>query len=196
MLIVAGTPMPPAVQIEKSARCLWPERMRPFDKTFITVERPYQFSGEEGEGYSYPVSQFADSDLNTLLEQYREFEIVQAAHRSRMLFRETDVWLLTNIPIDQLPPYRLLTLRELFDAPLGVDVFKWQQVVKFMIGKDTVTVPDLMDGIGINREAAKKYMAIFVSEYGWEWVEGIRRPGARGPAPKSIHNVNNSRITY
>ena len=196
VLIVAGTPMIPAHQIEKAARCLWPERMRPFDKEFITIERSYQFSGNEGEGYSYPVAQFVDSDLNILLEQYREFEIVQAAHRSRMLFRETDVWLLTNIPIDQLPPHKLLTLRELFDAPLGVDVFRWQAVVEFIENQDIVTVPDLVEAVGINREAAKKYMAIFVSDYGWEWVEGIRRPGARGPAPKSIHNVNNSRITY
>ena len=186
VLVVAGTPMPPIQAIEKQARCLWPERMRPFDQSIITVDRAYQHTGEEGEGYTYPVPQFVDPDLNILLEQYREFEIVQTAHRSRMLFRETDVWLLTNIPIDQLPPLRLLTIRELLGAPEGVNPFKWLEVVKFVEEREFVMATDLVDVMGINRTTANKYLAIFVDERGWEWIEGIRRPGARGPAPKTI----------
>lgn len=186
VLVVAGTPMIPIPAIIQTAKCLWPERMRPFDATFSPVDRAYQHTGDDGEGYAYPVSQFTDPDLNTLLWQRREGEIVQSAHRSRMLSRLTDVYLLTNIPIEELPPNRLMTIRELFGAPEGVDVFKWGAVVEFIEGRDFVTSPDLVDGMGINREAANKYLGIFVEQYGWSWQVGIRRPGARGPAPKTI----------
>jgi len=186
VLIVAGTPMPPIKSFEKTAKSLWPERMRQFNTEFITVDRAYQYTGPDGEGYSYPVSQFTDPDLNVLLWQHREGEIIQAANRSRMLFRKTDVYLLTNIPIDELPPHRLLTIREMFGAPDDVDVFRWQEVMEYMERQTIVTVPDMVDDLGISVNTAKKYMAVFVREFGWEWVEGIRRPGARGPSPKSI----------
>jgi hypothetical protein len=195
ILVVAGTPMIPLYQIERAAKCLYPERMRPFDLSFRPVDRAYQYIGPEGEGYVYPVSVFSEQILNALLWQYREAEIIQAAHRSRMLFRpDATVWLLTNIPVDELAPDELLTIRELFGAPEGVDVFKWRTVVDFIESREFVTAVDLVDGVGINREAAVKYLGIFVASYGWEWADGIRRAGARGPAPKTITKPNNSRI--
>lgn len=189
VLVVAGTPQPPLAQIEKAARCLWPLRMQPFDQTLLTVDRPYPFAGTDGEGYSYPVAQFADPALNILLEQYREFEIVQAAHRSRMLFRDTDVYLLSNIPIAQLPVHRLLTIRELLGAPSGVDTFLWQRIVAFVEKQEIVTAVDLVEQFAINRDTAKKYMTLFVERHGWQWIEGIKRPGARGPSPKTIQRT-------
>ncbi len=186
VLVVAGTPMPPIYQIEAAAKCLWPARMRPFDTNWYTAERLYQFAGADGKGYAYPVSQFADPELNVLLWQYREGEIIQAAHRSRMLFRDTPVYLLTNLPIDELPPDRLLTIRELFGAPEGVNVFGWGDVVAFVESLEVVTTNDLVERMGVNRQTAKKYMEIFVESYGWLWDEAIRKPGARGPLPKAI----------
>lgn len=184
-LIVAGTPQPPLYQIEKTARCLWPERMTPFVVTTVTVERAYSHTGDDGAGFTYPVAQFLDADLNVLLEQYREMEIVQAAHRSRLLFRDTDVFLLTNIPIPQLPIARLLTIKELLSAPDATDAFLWQRVQEFVNRQDVVTAGDLVAEFGIHADTAKRYLALFVAQ-GWQWIEGIRRPGSRGPAPKTI----------
>lgn len=184
-LVVAGTPQPPLAQIEKAARCLWPFRMTPFVVTTVTVERAYSHVGDDGAGFTYPVAQFLDADLNVLLEQYREMEIVQAAHRSRLLFRDTDVFLLTNIPIPQLPIARLLTIKELLSAPDATDAFLWQRVQEFVNRQDVVTAGDLVAEFGIHADTAKRYLALFVAQ-GWQWIEGIRRPGSRGPAPKTI----------
>lgn len=195
VLIVAGTPQPPTAQIVKQALCLWPERMRPFDATMITADRAYSFVGDDGEGYSYPVAQFTDPDLNVLLEQYREFEIVQAAHRSRILFRETDVYLLTNIPITRLPISKLLTIRELLGVPDGINPFLWRRVVEFAEQQEFITAAELVNALGISDHSARRYMAILVDQNGWEWVEGIRK-GRRGPVPKTVKKQNNFAITY
>ena len=168
VLIVAGTPMPPLYEIEKIAKCLWPERMRPFDTSWITIDRTYRYTGPDGEGYAYPVSQFADPDLNILLEQGREKEIEQAAHRIRFLFRDKPVYLLTNLPIDALPPDRLLTIRELFDAPEGVDVFGWKRIIEFAERRGAVGTKDLIREFGIHRHTATKYVEILASLPGWE----------------------------
>ncbi len=194
VLIVAGTPMPPTAQIIKQAMCLWLERMRPFDSTMITVDRAYQFIGGDGEGYSYPVAQFADADLNILLEQYRDFEIVQAAHRSRVLFRETDVYLLTNIPVARLPIFRLLTIRDLLGVPDDVNPFLWRRVIEFADKQEFVTAADLVKTLGISDHSARRYMAILVAQNGWEWIEGIRK-GRRGPVPRTVQNPRNFAIT-
>jgi len=187
IIVVAGTPMPPIPSIVETAKCLWPERMRPFDDEFVTVDKLYDYRGEQGEGYSYPVSQFMDPDLNTVLWQQREGEIIQMAHRSRMLFRRTDVYLLSNIPIGELPPHKLLTIRELFGAPVGVDVFKWNDVLNFARTKSEkqgfVTVSDFVDGLGINKKTALKYIDILVESAEWELAIV---PSRGGRPPKAI----------
>lgn len=186
VLIVAGTPMPPIYQVEKTAKCLWPDRMRVFDKTWVTVDRHYQFIGSGDEGYTYPISQFADPDLNILLYQYREMEIVQAAHRARILTREKPVYLLTNLPVDELPPVELLSIRDLFGAPEGVNVFGWSDVLAWAVERNIVMASDLTEELGIHRETAKKYMQILVDDFGWTWEKAIRKPGTRGPLPKAV----------
>lgn len=185
VLIVAGTPQPPLFQIEKLAKSIWRKRMRPFDPTWYAQPRRFMYE-DNGQGYAYPVSMYADPELNAVLWQYREAELIQAAHRARILFRDVPVYLLTNIPIDELPPFKLLTIRDLMDAPEGVDVFGWERVVKFIESREFVITNDLTDELGINRDTAKKYMQIFVDSRGWEWTEGIRRKGARGPTPRAI----------
>lgn len=192
VLIVAGTPMPPFYQIVKMAAALFPERMRLFDTRWWTVDKQFNFTGDEGEGYTYPVSQFADPELNIFLWQMREAEIIQAAHRSRMLFRGTDVdvYLLTNIPIDELPPSRLLHIRELFGAPEGVDVWKWTAVVEFADleteRKGHVTVTDFVDNLGVDRRTASKYMDGLIA--GGKWQQAIA-PSSGGRPSKSISRL-------
>lgn len=191
VLIVAGTPMPPIPAIVKMAKCLWPRRMRPFNDAFVTVDRLYQYAGEEGEGYSYPVSQFIDPELNTILWQKREGEIIQMAHRSRMLSNKTDVYLLTNIPVDELPPYKLLTIRELFKAPLGVDVFKWGEVIEFADSLGAVGTKDLMEKFGFHRDTARKYVEFLAALPGWE-IMAVKSSGAGRPQNGARRMDNNA----
>ena len=177
VLVVAGTPMPPLYQIEKMAKCLWPERMRAFDKTWFTVDRRYNFTGPDGEGYAYPVSQFGDPELNVLLWQYRDGEIVQAAHRARILFRDVSVYLLTNLPIDDLPPTQLLTIRELLGAPEGVDVVGRRMIVAFAETLGAVGTKDLVENFGIDPRTARKYIGFIAEMPGWEIMAVRTGPG-------------------
>ena len=77
--------------------------------------RPYQYQDENGDGREVEVREFKDERLNMLLKTSREYEIAQAAHRIRLLLSpgEKKIWLLTNLPIDGLPPTKLTTLAEI-----------------------------------------------------------------------------------
>ena len=78
--------------------------------------RPYQYREDEtGNGYAVEVREYKDKRLNLLLKTYREYEIAQAAHRIRPLLYpgQKKIWLLTNLPIDELPPTRVTDLAEL-----------------------------------------------------------------------------------
>jgi hypothetical protein len=83
---------------------------------------------------------------------------VQAIHRARPLIRAVDVWLLTNVPLSDLP-VELVSLRELFDAPEGVDVYRWPEVVQLakqrMDTAGMVTTADLVDA-GLCKPAAAR----------------------------------------
>jgi len=183
VLIVAGTPQPPLFQIEKLAKSIWRKRMRPFDLTWYSMPRRYMYE-EDGKGFEYPVSMYADAELNTILWQQREAEIIQAVHRARILFRDIPVYLLTNVPIDELPPHKLLSIRELMDAPMGVDVFKWTAVLKWadteFDKRGALTTSDFVDEFGISKPTALKYMDTLVADGGWE-LAIMKSSGGRPP---------------
>ena len=168
VLIVAGTPQPPLYQIEKLAKALWPTRMRPFDTRWYAVDRTYNYIDEEGNGWAYPISIFADHELTDLLWQYREAEIIQAAHRARILFRDVPVYLLTNIPIAQLPPTKLLSIQDLMGAPQGVNAFAWPEVVAYAEEMQEVATKDLQERFGLDSRTARKYVTLLAEQPGWE----------------------------
>lgn len=184
VLVVVGTPQPPLFQIEKTAKAIWNKRMRPFDTKWYTRERVYNHIDADGNGWCYPVSAYADEELNEILWQYREAEIIQAAHRARILFRDVPVYLLTNVPIDELPPTELLTIRDLMNAPEGVDVFKWTEVVLFAENCESeqgfVSVGDLVSGLDISKPTALKYIDSLISSGTWE-LAIVKSTGGRPP---------------
>jgi hypothetical protein len=53
-----------------------------------------------------------DPDLQTILHQIREQEIVQSIHRVRPVLSTKPIWLLTSLPVDNLPPTRLTSMLE------------------------------------------------------------------------------------
>ena len=183
VLIVAGTPQPPLFQIEKQAKSIWRKRMRPFDPTWYALPRPFMYEAN-GKGFAYPVSMYADPELNAILWQYREAEIIQAAHRARILFRDVPVYLMTNIPIDELPPFKLLSIRELMGAPEGVDVFLWSDVLKWADEQfarfGAIVTSDFVNKFGINKRTALKYMDELVQGGGWE-LAIVKSTGGRPP---------------
>lgn len=178
-LIVVGAPQPPIQQLAEMAAMLYHERDEPFDLTWSTSDRPFAC-----QPWAWPIGGFwNDPDMQTLLEQCRELELVQAIHRARPLIRNVDVWLLTNVPIADLP-VELVSLRELFDAPEGVDPYRWPAVVSLaeerLDATGIVTTADLIASGLCQKAAGRRYIELLASQQGWRVVtapaDGRGRP--------------------
>jgi hypothetical protein len=185
-LAVVGTPQTPRHQITLLASSLLFERDEAFDATWVTELETYRYTDAEGKSWAKPISTFADPILRIFLWQLREAEIIQSAHRARILTRDVPVYLLTNIPIAELPPTKLMTITELMGAPPQVDVFNWAATVALIEQiyeeKSVVTVTDLMDRMDIKRSTALRYFDMLSrQDNGWE--VGLHRAGQKGGRP-------------
>jgi hypothetical protein len=98
---------------------------------------------------------------------------VQAIHRARPLIRDVDIWLLTNVPLPNIP-VELVSLHTLFDAPVGVDAYRWPEVVAVaqarMDAAELVTTADLVDAKLCQKPAAKKYLEALAQTHGWQII--------------------------
>lgn len=194
-LIVIGTPQPALHELEKLARMIFWKRMRPFRVgAFLPWSvnwTKYVYVDTEGRGREIPVGDLADEDLSALLRQLREAEIVQAAHRARPNLRPVDIWLLTNLPIGSLPPTELLSVHDLFQAPSGVDAYRWPAVKTVAEAKRQAGEPlysaDLAQHAGVSQDSAVRYLEVLVSTGDWQWPEPHIVPKrGRGPGAKAI----------
>lgn len=178
--IVAGTPQPAMSDIVRMAAMLYDERMEPFDLTW--TDRDIRYVGHH---YSYPAAGFwDDGDLQAMLWQYREAELIQMAHRARIVFNPAHVYLLTNLPIDELAPERLMTINELFDAPGGVqNPYRWPDVLaladeRYQAGQ-TITSTDLVERFGVAPGTARKWLDLLVAQQPGRWEPAVQ-PKKRG----------------
>ena len=193
-LIVLGTPQPTIEGIQEQAKMLFFDRDKPFASEWGERLVPYSYVDEDGKGRAYPCSGFwGDPDLQAVLNSVRESEIVQAAHRCRPVHNSVDIWLLTNLPIDQLPPVELLSLREVMGAPVGVNVFIWKGALDkmddFLRQAEenglAISVTEFAERGNVDPGTAKKYMQALVDTGQWVWDEAIR-PSRPGPRPRAI----------
>lgn len=186
-LIVVGAPQPPTPALLDAAAMLYHDRDEPFDTTWSTRDRPYA-----GQPWAWPIGGFwNDANLQTLLEQARESELIQALHRARPLIRDVDVWLLTNVPLDGIP-VALVSLRELFGAPEGVDPYRWPEVVALadqrMAAAGVVTSADLVDAGLCQKPAARKYLEALADQQGWAIVRAPADGRGQPPLACVKHN--------
>ncbi len=164
-LIVVGTPQPAIESLADQAAMLHQERRRPFTTTWSEEVRRY---GDLPAGYA--VSGFwHDGDLHALLLQAREAELVQAAHRVRPLFRPVDVWLLTNLPLPDLPPAAVWSASDLYQAPPGVDATRWPDVMA-LADDGPVTAADLVRVLGLAERTARRWIEAAADYPGWRVV--------------------------
>lgn len=200
-LIVAGTPQPNLASITETARMLFDKRMQPFSTEWSERDTAYSWRDDDGQARSYPVSGFwHDEDLQALLWQYREAEIIQAAHRIRPVRHAVDVWLLTNIPIDDLPPAELLTIADVFEAPGNVDPYRWPDLIAladrhYDEGK-MLTAGDVTTALKVDAHTARKWLDLLVTQQPERWMRPppeyvIPRQGRGRPAMTVVPNIGN-----
>jgi hypothetical protein len=113
--ILIGTPTPAPSDIIELASAIWVNDT-PLDTDMIKDDnwRPYQYTDVQGNGYAVEVREFKDERLNMLLHTYREGELIQAAHRIRpILYSGKHIYLQANLPLAELPPSRVTTIKQL-----------------------------------------------------------------------------------
>jgi hypothetical protein len=190
-LVVAGVPQPPVSQVELMARMIFFERDEPFNIQWFAKDVSYEWVGESGTGAAYPTSGFwGEPQLQAVLWSMREAEVIQAAHRCRPVNHEVDIWLLLNLPVRELPPERLLSLRELFGAPEGVSIWNWPDVLEYAEllydEREVVTSVDLCKKFGLTRKTAVKYLDKLVKEYHWVRAVAVTKGKTAGQPPKAV----------
>lgn len=195
-LFVVGTPMPSLTAMEKIARQIWDTRYRAFNNAWLSVPTAYHYITPTMQGVMVNVSEFADENLNIILRSVREAEIVQAAHRARPVFRPTDVWLFTNIPLEGLAPSKLVTVQAICDAPDNVSPKVWLdflEIVEEVAAQSpdgSVTATMLEGRVGVpERRTLHRYMDLLAKRHPdlWNVVPVLTRQ--RGRPYKSIVNV-------
>lgn len=188
-LFVLGTPQPDIYDLVKAAKMIFWEREEAFRVEWSVQPQAYAYVAPDGQGRQYPVAGFwHEPELQTILEIARDDEIIQAAHRARPVNHPCDIWLLTNIPIPELPPDELLTMAEALGTPEGVQPFSWAGILHLMENQETISLKDLTD-LGLNYSTARKYYALIRDQYGWE--EALRKP-AQGRPQKILRTFRDS----
>lgn len=167
--IIIGTPRPGPYDLVQAAKMIFFERNTAFQVNETDQFVAYQYVAPDGLGRAFPVRGYwSDPDLQAVLEMMRDDELVQMAHRGRPVNHPCDIWLVTNVPVDGLPPDELLTIRDVMGAPEGVHAFKWGNVVEWAKDRDSITVSDLIRDLGLNYETARKYLLQIGGLPGWE----------------------------
>ena len=165
-LIVVGTPMPPQADLLEAAAMLYDGRMEPFGTEWSVEDRPF-----DATEYVYPTGGYwSEPQLQALVDQYREAELMQSVHRARPLRRNVDVYLLTNAPVPGLP-VQLVSLHALFEAPEGVDPYKWpalrQWVQERVAQAGSVTASEIAAQAGVQWAAGKRYLEALAKQDGY-----------------------------
>lgn len=185
---VIGTPQPSAESIEYQARKLFHGRNQPFNPKWVETLVNYA-----GTDQGIPVSgMWNDSDLMTLLQQAREMEIVQSVHRVRPILSVKPIWLLTSLPVHQLPPNRLCTMLEAVnvDEIRGLSVFTFLDALDVasvnVIERGYCTSHDLQLMLSISRPQADKCLTA-LSQYDPDTFPMFKIRGVgRGNPPRAI----------
>lgn len=113
-VILLGTPTAPVEDIVEMGQAIWANDPTPLNPEIRYVWRRYAYKDSEGNGMEAQVWEFCDDRLNLILRTHREHEMIQAAHRIRpLLTAGKTIYLLSNLPIEELPPTQLTTLDKL-----------------------------------------------------------------------------------
>jgi hypothetical protein len=197
-LFVVGAPMPNRDVLIGLASQLYFDRMVAFGENWKSQYVAYRYVGLDGRGVEYPAGGFwGDKDLQALVWQRREAEIIQAVHRARPVLRAVPIYLLSNLPIPELPVDRLATAAELLGSKKPEKVrslYDWDRLEAFVAGRDLVAPKDIRDALGVKWETAKRYWQLLLDTGEWEVAPDavIRRRGRQPLTIRRITSVSTS----
>lgn len=168
-VIIYGTPQLPQSALERAGQMLYSERMAPFRLEYADQPQPYG-----GQPFAYPTPGYWDEPhIQGLLTMIREDEIEQSAHRVRPVSTPKPIWLLTGIPVPNLPVSVLMTTLDvlLFDLPaarreqllaMRLDPVRLCDAIDVatleIADKSYVTHFDLAMQLAIDERTARKYL--------------------------------------
>jgi hypothetical protein len=119
-----------------------------------------------------------------MLHQLREAEIEQAAHRGRPISRECDIWLMTNIPVEGLPPAQLMSETDLQEVPPGLLADPWVKLLDLADTRhrqgESILAADLTVYLKISLPTARKYLKNLADRYPSHWLYKKIPQGTRG----------------
>jgi len=133
-VILMGAPQGAPIDIIEMALAVYPDKNLDLSSTERWVSFNYQ--DVNGSGYEVRITDFADERLRKIAAFTRECEIVQCARRIRdTLSPGKRIYLLTNLPIEELPPSQLVTLEELAER-LDVDLSESRETVREIVRRE------------------------------------------------------------
>lgn len=180
VLFVVGTPMPPQHDIEGMTKIIYFNRMRPFQKRRAEDDKLWSKEEKHYEGHFTKQGQVGgyggDLDLQSVLWQHREAKIIQAVHRARINLFPIDVWLLSKIPIKELPPDHIRTITEIWGGPRrGIEAQRWLAFKEFADKRleegEVITSADVVSALGVTAATARKWITLLVEQEpdSWSW---------------------------
>ncbi len=198
-LIVVGAPSPDIQTVIRDATALSPFRQQAFGEideqgrvkpVFTRIEREYRIGdalrAEHGGMSPWRLvgGFWGDAALQNLYDQYREAELVQAMHRSRMNVRACDVWLLTSLPtaesLDGIwhdPPPQA-------GFPAGIPWKRWLKIEPWLQERhEPITYAELAKAAGVVETTARKnrWLDVIREHQPGEWdSEVLKRAGSGG----------------
>jgi DNA polymerase III delta prime subunit len=193
-LFIAGTPLPSHYDLETTARMIFFERMEPFNDFWSAQPVVYVNQVIGDDSAAYPVGNFwGDADLAAVVWQTREARIIQAAERARLNVLPNDVILLTNVPVRELPPDVLISVRALFGAPPSIDPYRWPEFLMladkhFGLGAP-LTSSAIAKHMGLSAPSARKWLDLLAEAQPDRWAyppPDYLLPKSRGKPPKTV----------
>lgn len=179
-VILLGTPQVSPDQLEEMAHALFQTDHEPVSMETEERWEPYAYQDADERGYEVKVRRYKDERVELLARLFKEDEIVQAAHRVRpLLHKGREIYLLTHLPLAELPPTRLVTLDEL--------------------AATLETNPKPVDGQGrITREFFNDFAKGFLVENGCVWLESLKPVLSQtlvNSTIKDIYGENDQRLS-
>ncbi|MCB0079101.1 MAG: hypothetical protein KDD73_16995 [Anaerolineales bacterium] len=213
-LIVAGTPAPPPFYIEDVALALEPDRVEPVSATWSKAWRSFEISPEllKKNGGKHPHrfvgGYWQDASMQAIHNQLSTSEIVQSLHRSRVVSRECDVFLLSSQPttetldgIGDKPAGNKTRSIDYVDGlsdfgPSGISWGHWRKLRTWLDDRyesgDAVGAVELGAVLGITEQyARKRHIIREIYEYDsrWHLEDDPNYAGKRGPRVQRLKPV-------